>query len=89
MLVYDEKYIKTKVKEFNGVVKTNFWIDKKPKEGVSYTSVACISIDSVMKIEKENYPQVCLEESNYKIKKKKITEFIQVELELDSDSDSK
>ena len=42
-----------------------------------------------MKIEKENYPQVYLEESNYKIKKKKITEFIEVELELDSDSDSK
>ena len=41
-----------------------------------------------MKIEKENYPQVYLEECKYKIKKKKITEFIDVELELDSDSDS-
>ena len=25
MPVYDEKYIKAKVKEFNGVVNTNFW----------------------------------------------------------------
>ena len=26
--VYDEKYIKTKVKTFNGVVNTMFWNDK-------------------------------------------------------------
>ena len=25
MSVYDEEYIKAKVKEFNGVVNTNFW----------------------------------------------------------------
>ena len=54
MLVYDEKYIKTKVKEFNDVVNTNFWIDKKPKKSVNYTWIACISLDSAMKIEKEN-----------------------------------
>ena len=32
--VYDEKYIKTKVKTFNGVVNKNFWNDKIPKENV-------------------------------------------------------
>ena len=52
MPVYDEKYIKTKIKEFNGVVNTNFWGDKLPKEGMHYTCMACISIDSVMKMEK-------------------------------------
>ena len=31
MPVYDEKYIKTKVKEFNGVVNKKFWGDKVPK----------------------------------------------------------
>ena len=31
MPVYDEKFIKTKVKEFNGAVNTNFWGDKVPK----------------------------------------------------------
>ena len=50
--VYAEKHIKTKVKEFNGVVNTNFWGDRVPKEGMHYTCIACISIDSVMKIEK-------------------------------------
>ena len=28
MPVDDEKYIKAKVKEFNGVIKTNFWGDE-------------------------------------------------------------
>ena len=30
--VYDEKYIKAKVKEFDGVIKTNFLSNKIPKE---------------------------------------------------------
>ena len=30
--VYDEKYVKTKVREFNGVMKTNFLGDGVPKE---------------------------------------------------------
>ena len=37
-----------------------------------------------MKIEKKNYPQVYAEECKYKIKKRKIPEFIDVELESDS-----
>ena len=53
MPVYDEKYIKTKVKEFNGVVNTNFLRDKVPKKGMHYTCIACISIDSVMKMKKK------------------------------------
>ena len=32
MPVYDEKFIKPKVKEFNGAVNTNFWGDKEPKK---------------------------------------------------------
>ena len=30
MLVYDEKYKKAKVREFNGVIKTNFLGDEIP-----------------------------------------------------------
>ena len=32
MPVYDEKYIKAKVREFSGVIKTNFLSDEVPKE---------------------------------------------------------
>ena len=71
MPVYDEKYIKVKVKEFNGVVNTNFLDDEIPKEGVHHTCIACMSIDSVMRIERNNYPQVYLEECKYKVKRKR------------------
>ena len=85
MPVYDEKYIKAKVREFNGVIKTNFLGDKIPKESMHYTCIACITIDSVMRMEKKNYPQVYLEECKYKIKKIKISKFINTELELESE----
>ena len=53
MPIYDEKYIKFKVKKFNGVVNTVFWNDIVLKEGAHYTCIACISIDSVIKMEKK------------------------------------
>ena len=87
MPVYDEKYIKAKIKEFNGVLNKNFWGKKIPKEGVHHTCIACISIDSVMKMEKKNYPQVYLEECKYKIKKINMPGFVDAELGSDSSSD--
>ena len=44
--------MKAQVKIFNNEVNTNFGGDEVPKEGVHYTCKACISIDPVMKIEK-------------------------------------
>ena len=87
MPVYDEKYIKAKVREFNGVIKTNFLGDEIPKEDMHYTCIACITIDSVMRMEKKNYPQVYLEECKYKIKKIKMSKFINTELESESESE--
>ena len=54
-----------------------------------YTCIACITIDSVMKIEKKNYLQVYLEECKYRVKKIQTSRFINAKLESDSDSDSK
>ena len=53
MAVYDEKYIKAKVREFSGVIKTNFLDDEVPKENEVYTCITCITIDSVMRMEKK------------------------------------
>ena len=53
--VYNEKYIKAKVREFNGAIKANFLGDKIPNESMHYTCIACITIDSVMAMEKKNY----------------------------------
>ena len=52
-----------------------------------YTCIACITIDSVMNIDKKNHPQVYLEECKYRIKKIKIPKFIKTELKSDSDSE--
>ena len=87
MSVYDEKHIKAKVREFNGVIETNFLGEEIPKENVHYACIACITIDSVMKMEKKNYPQVYLEECKYKIKKIKMSKFINTELESESESE--
>ena len=61
MSVYDEKYVKAKVKEFDGVIKTNFLGNKIPKQKQHYTCIARVTIDSVMRIEQKNYLQVFLE----------------------------
>ena len=60
-----------------------------PKENMYYTCIACITIDSVMRMDKKNYPQVYLEECKYKTKKIQMSRFINTELEPDSDSDAK
>ena len=86
--VYEQKYLKTKVREYDGVIKTNFLGNGVPKENMHYTCIACITIDSVMKTNKKSYPQVYLEECKYKIKKIQMSRFINAELELDSDSES-
>ena len=40
MSVYDEKYIKAKVREFSDVIKNNFLGDEVPKENKHYTCIA-------------------------------------------------
>ena len=51
--VYEYKYLKAKVREFDGVIKTNFLGNDMLKENMHYTSIACITIDSVMKMNKK------------------------------------
>ena len=58
-----------------------------PKENTYYTCIACITVDSVMKMNKKNYPQVYLEECKYKVKKIHTPRFINIELESDSESE--
>ena len=53
--VYDEKYLKAKVREFNGVIEINFLADQTAKECIHYACIACITIDSVMRIEKKKF----------------------------------
>ena len=76
MPIYNETYIKAKVRELDGVIKTNFLGRKVPNENMHYT---CIAV---------NYQQVYLEECKYRIKKIQISRFINAELKSDSESES-
>ena len=52
-----------------------------------YICIPVIDIDSVIKIDKRAYPQAYLEQCKYKLKKRKILNYIDDEF-IDEDSDS-
>ena len=52
MTARDEKYMKAKVREFNGVITRNFLGDEIPKKIVHYACIACTIIDPVMRMER-------------------------------------
>ena len=41
--VYEYRYLKAKVREFDGVIKTNFLGSDMPKENMHYSCIACMS----------------------------------------------
>ena len=84
--VYEYKYLKAKVREFDGVIKTNF-LGNVPKENMHYTRIASVSIDSFMRIDKKNHLQVYLEDCKYRAKKIQTSRFTNTELKSDSDSE--
>ena len=83
--IYNDKYIKTKVKTFNNMINTLFSGDEIPKERIHYVYIAAICIDSVLRVDKTNYPQVYLEQCKYKMRKRKLLDFIDDEVDLSSD----
>ena len=70
------------------MIKANFSGDEIPKESIHYTCIAWITIDSVMRIEKKELSLVYLEECKYKIKKTKMTKFMNTQSVSDLDSES-
>ena len=84
--VRDDKYTIAKLKIFNGTNRTTFTDNIIPIERNHYVSIAAIDIDSVLKIDnKRAYPQAYLEQCKYKLRKRKIVNFIDDEI-IDEDS---
>ena len=87
--VRDDKYLIAKLKIFNKI--NRITIDNKnniPIERSHYICILAIDIDSVLKIDnKRAYPQAYLEQCRYKLKKRKIANYIDDEI-IDDDSDS-
>ena len=55
--IYDEKYRKTKVKTFSSTLNTLFSGDETPKEKNHYVYISAFCIDSILRVDKKNYPQ--------------------------------
>ena len=51
--IYDDSYVKTKVKSFSNIIKALFSGDEIPKERVEYACIACLNVDSVLKVDKK------------------------------------
>ena len=64
--VYDKNYIKIKLKTYDDKVNTVFSENNIPKEKPRYSCIAAICIDSVLKLNGKNHPQVYLEQCKYK-----------------------
>ena len=90
--VRDDKYIIAKLKIFNKINRTTFTDDIIPFEKNHYTCIPAIDIDSVLKIDnKKAYPQAYLEQCKYKLKKRRVINFIDNEIiddKLFSENDS-
>ena len=70
---------------FSSMINTLFSESEIPKERKNYICIAAICIDFVLKVEKKSYPQVYLEQCKYKIKKRNPVDFIDDEVDLNSD----
>ena len=89
-LVRVDKYLVAKLKIFNRINRTTFNNNNNniPIERNHYICIPAIDIDSVLKIDnKRAYPQAYLEQCKYKLKKRKIVNYINDEI-IDEDSDS-
>ena len=85
--VRDDKYLVAKLKIFNRINRATF-NNNIPIERNHYICIPAIDIDSVLKTDnKRAYPQAYLEQCKYKLKKRKIVNYIDDEI-IDEDSDS-
>ena len=78
----NNKYIKTKIKSYGDKMNTNFQGKKVPKEDTSYKCLSLIILGSVIRVIKKYYPQTLLEECKYVIRKNKMENVINDDLDL-------
>ena len=84
----NDKYIETKIKIYDRNVNTNVQDKEMPKEKASCKCLSIIMLDSVVKVKKKYYPQTLLEECKYEIRKSKMKNLIDDDLEKSSSDES-
>ena len=86
--MYNDKYIKTKIKIYNDKVYTNFQHNKIPKDNEYCACLSVILLDSIfVNSSKEYFPQIFLKECKHAIKDRKIVNTIDEDLELSVSND--
>ena len=83
----DDKYIKTKIKIYKDSITKNFYVKKMAKEKVPRKCLSIIMLDSVIESDEKYYPQTFLEKCKYVQEKLKFENYIDEELDIDSDDD--
>ena len=87
--MYNDKYIKTKIKIYNDKVYTNFQHNKIPKDNEYCACLSVILLDSIfIDLEKKCYPQILLEECKCAVKNDKTVNTINEDLELSESDES-
>ena len=83
-----KRFLKTKIK-YHVVNATDFRDKEIPKVRSNYARLAVISIDFVLKKDKNYYPQIFSEECKYIEKEKKVIRYITDYLKFSSGSSNK
>ena len=90
-LVYNNKYINTKIRSYNNDITIFHDTDNKnnklPEKNKAFKCMSLISLDSIIKINKNYYPQTLLQECIYKLINRKVENII-TNINLDSSSES-
>ena len=69
--VWDNKYIKTKIKIYNNKMDRNFHRNEMPKHNEYCDYLSAVLLDSVIIVDKMYYPQIFLKEYRYAVKRKR------------------
>ena len=69
-------------------VNKNFQGKKVPKENASYKCLSLITLNSVIRVNKKYHPETFLEECKYVIRKNKMENLINNDLDLSSSDES-
>ena len=74
--VYDDRYIKTKIRTYDCKVYTNFPRLNMPKDDIEREAFTVISIDSLLVYENKYYLQVYLDNCTYEIENKQMSDYL-------------
>ena len=74
--VYDNRYIKTKIRTYGDKVYTNFRELNVPEDDIECETFTVIFVDSLLVYENKYYLQVYLDNCTYKIVNKQMTDYL-------------